>query len=82
MPHGQVSKFGSIPAQFLYNWVFVCVSMVEHSRKMKDAAATDPEEGESDGTATKLTEVVDGDGETGEHQAEEGKPQVCAGGFW
>ena len=60
IPHGQVSKFGSIPAQFLYNWVFVCVSMVEHSRKMKAGVPKENEEAESsDGLAAKLTEAAD-----------------------
>lgn len=52
VPHGTVSKHGSIPAQSLYNWVFVCVSLIEHTRKMRankkqlvdDVAGATPDE--------------------------------------
>ena len=33
--HGTVAKQSSAPAECLYNWIFVCLSLIQHTKRMR-----------------------------------------------
>lgn len=35
VPHGVVAKHSSVPAECLYNWIFVCMSLIQHTKRMR-----------------------------------------------
>ena len=37
VPVGDVEKHGSLPAKCLHDWSLVCLSLLEHSERMKEA---------------------------------------------
>ena len=50
VPHGEVMKHGSKPAELLYNWLYVCLSLIEHTVRMRRNEQASPNHGIREGT--------------------------------
>ncbi|XP_059150410.1 EF-hand calcium-binding domain-containing protein 5-like isoform X2 [Physella acuta] len=47
LPHGEIGKYGSIPAMLMYNWVFCIHSIIDYTLKLRDAGHQAPSKTES-----------------------------------